>query len=50
MSDRADSNNTDRNVDCEPVGCTYNRNGICILSDCPCMKEADRTVVCSSYS
>lgn len=29
--------------------CFYNRNGVCILSDCPCMKMKDKTLVCSSY-
>lgn len=31
------------------IKCVYNKNGICILSDCSCMKEADKKLLCSSY-
>lgn len=29
--------------------CAYNKNGVCILSDCKCQAMSDGKLVCSSY-
>ena len=31
------------------INCVYNRKGLCILSDCPCLKAADKKLLCSSF-